>query len=106
MRTLKDIDVEEAHALLDRDAIFIDVRERYEQAAERIAGAMAAPLSELARGKTIDAPADRPKIFLCASGARTRNNAAALATFVEGEAFNLVGGIIAWRRAGYPTDRA
>ena len=101
MRTLKDIDVDEAHALLDRNAVFIDVREQYEQEAERIPGAVSAPLSELARGKEIEASGDRPKVFLCASGARTRNNAAALATLVEGD----VGGIIAWRQAGYPTDR-
>jgi len=91
--------------MLDRDAIFIDVREPYEQAMERIPGALSAPLSELARGKAIDAPADRPKVFLCASGNRTRNNAAALATLIEGEGYCLAGGIGAWRRAGYPTER-
>ena len=105
MRTLEDIDVDEAHALLNREAVFIDVREQYEQEAERIPGAISAPLSELARGMPIEAPADRPKVFLCASGARTRNNAAALASLVDGEAYNMVGGIIAWRQAGYSTER-
>lgn len=105
MPALKDIDVTEAHALLSRDAIFIDVREPYEQAAERIPGALSAPLSALARGEPINAPADRPKVFLCASGNRTRNNAAALATLVDGEAYCMAGGITAWRRAGYPTER-
>jgi rhodanese-related sulfurtransferase len=105
MRGLRDINVQEARSLLDSEAVFIDVRESYEQAAESIPGAISAPLSELARGKAIDAPADRPKVFLCASGARTRNNAAALASLVEGEAYNMVGGIVAWRQAGYPTER-
>ncbi len=105
MRILKDIDVEEAHALLDGNAIFIDVREAYEQAAERIPGAMSAPLSSLARGEPVNAPADRPKVFLCASGNRTRSNSVALASLVEGEAYNMAGGIIAWRQAGYPTER-
>jgi len=105
MRMLKDIDVNEAHALLDRHAVFIDVREPYEQAAERIPGAVSAPLSGLARGEAIDAPANRPKVFLCASGNRTRNNAAALATLVDGEAYCMAGGIMAWRQAGYPTER-
>ena len=72
---------------------------------EHIPGALSAPLSELARGGAVDAPADRPKVFLCASGARTRNNAAALAALVEGEAYCLAGGIMAWRRAGYATER-
>lgn len=105
MRMLKDIDVAEAHALLDRNAIFIDVREPHEQTAERIPGAVSAPLSALARGEAIDAAADRPKVFLCASGARTRNNAAALASLVDGEVYNMAGGIMAWRQAGYPTER-
>lgn len=105
MRVLKDIDVSEARVLLDGNAIFIDVREPYEQVVERIPGAVSAPLSALARGEPINVPADRPKVFLCASGNRTRNNAAALATLVDGEAYNLAGGIMAWRRAGYPIER-
>ncbi|MCB1501643.1 MAG: hypothetical protein KDK07_17970 [Bauldia sp.] len=105
MKTLKDIDATAAHALLDGNAVFIDVREPHEQAMERIPGAMSAPLSELARGGAINAPSDRPKVFLCASGARTRNNSAALASLVDGEAYCLAGGIMAWRRAGYATER-
>lgn len=105
MRILKDIDVREAHALLDRNAIFIDVREAHEQAVERIPDAVSAPLSGLARGEPINVPPDRPKVFLCASGNRTRNNAAALATLVDGEAYCMAGGIMAWRQAGYPTQR-
>jgi rhodanese-related sulfurtransferase len=105
MRSLKDIDVNEAHALLGRNAIFIDVREPHEQAAGRIPGALSAPLSALARGEPINAPSDRPKVFLCSSGNRTRNNAAALATLVDGDAYCMAGGIIAWQQAGYPTER-
>src|SRR6187402_1670471 len=104
MRILKDINVREAHALLDRDAIFIDVREPYELEVVRMPGALSSPLSELARGATIDAPADRPKIFFCGSGPRTQRNAAALASLVEGEAYYLAGGIMAWHAAGYPTE--
>jgi rhodanese-related sulfurtransferase len=104
MRNLEDIDVEHARILYDDGAIFIDVREPAEQAAERIPGALPAPLSELARGMTLDVPADRPKVFLCRSGSRTSHYAAALASLIEGEGYNLVGGILAWRGAGYPTE--
>ncbi len=103
MATMKDIEATEAHAL--KDAVFIDVREPHEQAMERIPGAMSAPLSEIAQGAGISAPVDRPKVFLCASGMRTRNNAAALAALVEGEAYCMTGGIAAWRRAGFETER-
>jgi rhodanese-related sulfurtransferase len=105
MRILQDIDVDQARALRDRDAVFIDVREPYELETIRIPGALSSPLSELARGAAIDAPADRPKIFFCGSGPRTQRNAAALASLVEGEAYYLAGGIVAWRAAGYPTEQ-
>lgn len=104
MRILQDIDVDHAYALRDGEAIFIDVREPYEQAAGRIPGAVSAPLSELAQGAPIDAAADRPKVFYCGSGPRTIRNAAALAGLVEGDAYYLAGGIMAWRAAGYPTE--
>ncbi|WP_421723535.1 rhodanese-like domain-containing protein [Bauldia sp.] len=103
-RTLTDITVEDAHTLLDKDAILVDVREPNEQAAERIPGAIALPLSEIAAGAATDLP-KATTVFLCASGARTKRNAAALASLVDGEAYCMTGGILAWKGAGFPTER-
>lgn len=103
-RLLKDITVENAHALLDQNAVLVDVREPHEQAAERIPGAIQAPLSVLARGSAPNIP-DGPTIFLCASGGRTTRYSAALAALTDGDAYCMSGGIIAWKRAGYPTER-
>lgn len=103
-RTLMDITVNDAHALLDNDAILVDVREPNEQAMERIPGAIALPLSELAQGSATDLP-HATIIFLCASGARTKRNAAALATLVDGKAYCMTGGIMAWKQAGFTTER-
>jgi rhodanese-related sulfurtransferase len=102
---LKDISVEEVRALLAIDAILVDVRETHEQAAERIPGAVALPLSDVARGEPANLPMDRAVVFLCASGARTRNNAAALAAVAGSYAFCMSGGIAAWKRAGLPVER-
>jgi rhodanese-related sulfurtransferase len=106
MKTLRDITAQEATALLAGDAILVDVREPYEQAMERIAGAVSLPLSALAAGQPADIPDGRSAIFLCASGARTSRNSAALASLATGDAFNLAGGIAAWKRAGLPTERS
>jgi len=103
-RLLKDITVENAHALLDQNAVLVDVREPHEHAAERIPGAIKLPLSVLVRGGAANIP-DGPTIFLCASGARTTRNSAALAALTDGDAYCMTGGIIAWKRAGYPTER-
>lgn len=101
---LKDITVDDAHAMLDQKATLVDVREPHEQAAERIPGAVELPLSVLAQGGPANLPAG-PTIFLCASGARTTRNSVALAALAGGEAFCMTGGIMAWKRAGYPTER-
>jgi rhodanese-related sulfurtransferase len=52
----------------------------------------------------IDLPDDKPAIFLCASGARTHRNSAALAELAGGSGFALSGGILAWKRAGLPVE--
>jgi rhodanese-related sulfurtransferase len=103
--TLKDIDVIEAQTLLQKDAVLVDVREPHELAVERIPGSIELPLSALVRGQPADLPQDKPVVFHCASGGRTKNNAAALASLTNGNAYNMVGGIIGWKRAGFPTTR-
>ncbi len=102
---LKDITPQEAHAMLDDNAVLVDVREPHEQAAERIPGSIDMPLSKLARGDTNGLPTDRKVIFLCASGGRTKVNSAALNHLAGGDAYCMTGGIIGWKRAGFGTDR-
>jgi rhodanese-related sulfurtransferase len=106
MSLLKQIPPEEAARLVREGAVLVDVREPYELAAERIAGAIELPLSGLAQGLPADLPQGRAPIFLCASGARTLRNSAALAEIAgTSPAYGLAGGIVAWKQAGYPTAR-
>ncbi len=102
---LIDITVDQIPALLADNAVLVDVREAYEQARERIPGAVELPLSHLARGGAANLPGDRTVVFLCASGNRTKVNAVALAMIAGGSGYNMVGGIAAWKRAGLPTER-
>ena len=103
--TLKNISAVEAHALLDQNAVLVDVREPYEQAAERIPGSIELPLSQLALGVPANLPEGRTPIFLCASGMRTSRNAVALVGIAGVPAYNLSGRIVAWKQAGLPTNR-
>ena|SRR4249919_2132100 len=106
MSLLQQIPPEEADRLVREGAVLVDVRESYEQAAERIAGAIELPLSRLAQGLPADLPEAHAPIFLCASGARTLRYSEALAELAGvSPAYGLAGGIIAWKQAGYPTTR-
>ncbi len=102
---LKDINAVQAHDLMENNAVLVDVREPYEIAAERIPGSIELPLSQLARGQAAHLPQDKKVVFYCASGARTKNNGRALASLTNGDAYNLVGGIGGWKRAGFQTVR-
>jgi len=103
--SLKDINAIEAQRLLKDNAVLVDVREPYEVAADRIPGSFELPLSQLARGNPAKLPQDKAVVFHCASGARTKSNAVALASLTNGQAYNLVGGIAGWKRAGFQTTR-
>ena len=100
---LKDISAVEAHSLLEKNAVLVDVREPYEVASERIPGSIELPLSQVARGKPTSLPQDKAIVFHCASGVRTKSNGIVLASLTNGNAYNLVGGIAGWKRAGFGT---
>lgn len=80
------------------DAQLVDVRQDFEWAAGRIAGAVHIPLDALpARASEIDR--DRPVIFGCRTGARS--SMATDAFRASGiEAYNLAGGLEAWIEKG------
>lgn len=97
------IGVAEVQQLVADGAAFVDVREPGEFAAERIAGTVNAPLSRIAP-RSVGKEA-KPVVFFCASGARTRMNAARLTSAAVGKAYIMDGGISAWKRAGLKTVR-
>jgi len=99
----RDLSPEEVAEKLRRGEIqLIDVREPYEHAAGRIAGARHLELERLAsEAGTIDR--DRPVVFHCRLGARSATAAQAFRA-AGWEAHNMTGGIQEWHERGLPLD--
>ncbi|MFK8250761.1 rhodanese-like domain-containing protein [Ancylobacter terrae] len=91
-----------AEWLAKGEATLIDVREPDEFAAEHIAAAASVPLGGLAKALAALPPAQgRRLVFQCLKGGRgeqARQSASALGY----DAYNLAGGIGAWKAAGLP----
>ena len=82
----------------------IDVRQRHEHDAGRIAGGRLIELSELSNAvESVDR--DRPVVFYCRSGGRS---AMATEAFAQAgfEAHNMTGGLLEWAAAGLPLEPA
>ena len=100
----KTISPQEAQRMVTAGAVLVDVRQPHEIEREKIEGAVVAPLSTL-KSVDLEPARDRPAIFFCHSGARTRMLAGQIEAKASGicEPYYLAGGIVAWRRAGLPT---
>lgn len=99
---LSRVDPATARAWLESGkVVLVDVREPDEHARERIAGARLVPLSRLEAGSRVAEPG-KTIVFHCNTGNRTTQAAALLARVGGGEAYELEGGLQAWKRAGLP----
>ena len=94
----KEIDREEARALIDAGAQLIDVRVDHEWDAGHIAGASHLPLEQLAeRSEELDR--ERPVVLYCRGGTRSSMAAEALAS-AGFDASKLSEGIVGWEEEG------
>ncbi|WP_328824940.1 rhodanese-like domain-containing protein [Uliginosibacterium aquaticum] len=94
----------QAVMLLNRqNAVIVDVRETAELATGKIEGARHIPAGEIkARSGELDKFKNRPLILVCESGARSGRALADLRKAGFAQAYNLAGGIKAWKEAGQP----
>lgn len=100
-----ELDPERVKELLARGEIeLIDVRERYEWDAGRIAGARHVPLGELS-ARAVEIPRDRRVVFQCAVGARSAMATEAFRA-AGWDAYNMEGGIARWVERGLPIEPA
>jgi rhodanese-related sulfurtransferase len=90
----------EAHEKAKAGAIILDVRTPHERREAKIPGSQALPLDQLAK-EWEKLPKDKEIICQCRSGARSAQAARFLAERGY-RAYNLVGGIEAWKRHKLP----
>jgi len=98
-----EIDVKGAQALLDADAILVDVRRQDEWDFSRIAGAHHLPQRELMARIGDVAPPGSKLVVYCAHGNRSLFAATDLRQ-AGYEAVSLAGGLAAWMQAGQPVE--
>jgi rhodanese-related sulfurtransferase len=102
---LQEIDAETVKNWLDADQVeLIDVRETGEHRRERIPGARILPLSQFDPAK-LQAANGKRVVLHCNSGNRSAQAAKLLLQAGATEVAHLTGGIIAWRRAGFPVEK-
>lgn len=101
---LHDIDAQTARSWLTaRDAVLVDVREASEYDFENVPGSLLLPLSFL-DPDTFPPITDKKVIILCAIGKRGEAARKQLAAAGLPNIHNLVGGLDAWKKAGYETQ--
>jgi rhodanese-related sulfurtransferase len=106
-RRLGEVDAATLRRWLDEGrADLVDVREPNENAAERIPEASLIPLSSFADRIPSAPPGKRTVVFHCRSGNRTGKAADLLCRSSYDEVYHLVGGIEAWKQAGFRTERS
>ena len=87
-----------------RSPLLVDVRSSQEYASDgHIEGARLLPLPVLAQ-RSAELPADRPIVCVCRSGNRSHVACEQLAALGFEDVTNLGGGMISWRRSGFPIE--
>ena len=99
-----EIEPAEAKRRQDAGAKLVDVREPSEWNAGHAPGATHIPLGQLP-DRLDKLPKDRDVLFICASGNRSRTATRYARQAGLTRAFNVGGGMGAWRRAGLPVKR-
>ena len=99
---VSDVTPEDVVALVEADALLLDVREPDEWEAGHAPGAVHVPMREIP-GRVDELPTDRRIVAICRSGARSR----AVAEVLVGAGYDVVnaeGGMRAWEAADLPIE--
>jgi hydroxyacylglutathione hydrolase len=104
LETIRQVTPAEAAQLVARgEAFVVDVRGHAEWAAGHLPGTPNIPLGYLA-DRIGELPTDRLILVQCRTGARSAIGASVLARLGRTNVANVVGGIVAWQRAGLPVE--
>ncbi|MGV3563131.1 MAG: rhodanese-like domain-containing protein [Nocardioides sp.] len=100
---MREVTVEDAAGLIESGAAAIDVREPEEYAAGHVPGAVNIPMGQLHR-RLGELDRSRRQVVVCRSG--NRSDAMTDVLLAHGfEASNMLGGTVAWARAGRPIEQ-
>jgi rhodanese-related sulfurtransferase len=93
----------EARQLVERGAVFIDVREPEEYAEGHAAGTRLVPVNTIFTDPSL-VPAEQDVVFICKVGGRSAMAAemAAASGRAKGKLYSVEGGTDAWLEAGLP----
>lgn len=103
---VKVLKPKEAKIELDKGALLVDVREKYEveEFACDVAETLVMPLSEF-QERYAELPHDREMIVACAGGGRSLFAATFLSTHGYDKVANLDGGVFTWNSQGLPVKK-
>jgi rhodanese-related sulfurtransferase len=97
----------EAVRLINREkGVLIDVSEPAEYAAGHVMGARNIPFGSLEGAKNLPSNKALPVILVCATGVRAGRAVAVLQKLGYQNVQSLAGGLVAWREANLPVERA
>lgn len=97
------ISVAQAYQKYQQSAFFLDVRSQEEWDQVHIASSTLIPLDELPN-KLSELPKDRDIVVVCLSGHRSGEGVSILQKAGFSRATCLIGGLTAWKAAGYPLE--
>ncbi len=104
---IKEVGTVEALQLINhKDAIIVDVREQNEYETGHLLNAKLIPLSALkGRIGELEKYREHPIVTTCQSGRRSKIAATQLKSKGFTQVYNLVGGVLAWRKAELPLEK-
>jgi rhodanese-related sulfurtransferase len=107
IRGIKEADSVAALQMINhQNALVLDVREESEYKAGHILNAKWIPLGKLAaRVGELERYREQPIVVVCRSGNRSAAACSALGKQGFTQAFNLVGGVIAWEKSNLPLEK-
>ncbi len=106
-RGVKEVDTNGALQLINhKDAFVLDVREPSEYEGGHLLNAKLIPLGKLKeRVGELEKYKDKPLVVVCRSGNRSGTACAILSKLGFDQAYNLMGGMMAWQKASLPVKK-
>ncbi len=107
LRGVKEADGVAALQLINhKNALILDVREEGEFNGGHLLNAKHIPLGKLKdRIGELERHRERPIVVYCRSGQRSASACVLLGKQGFGQAYNLVGGVMAWQKSGLPLEK-